>query len=181
MFISIVIRSTDFKSAIVIHHIRGYRIPLSSDSPSSDPLSSVITSVVIRFNRFIVTDSASPLLDPSESFWKKCDSNLEIGHSFCRLGFNSRTVILCDLSEKEFHVGCLKDHNIADLKELPKDKWFCFLGRKKINTSLGDLIVREEEKLSNNVPHYNLYCRSTRLPQRQALLVPSVCQYHHSY
>ncbi|KAL0694493.1 hypothetical protein Bca4012_061673 [Brassica carinata] len=168
MFISIVIRSTDFKSAIVLHHIRSYRIPLSSDSPSSDPLSSVITSVVIRFNRFIVTDSASPLLDLSESFWKK-------GHSFCRLGFNSRTC------EKEFHVGCLKDHNIADLKELPKDKWFCSLGRKKINTSLGDLIVQEEEKLSNNGPHYNLYCRSTRLPQRQALLVPSVSQYHHSY
>ncbi|XP_033130350.1 uncharacterized protein LOC103829696 isoform X1 [Brassica rapa] len=72
------------------------------------------------------------------------------GHSFCRLGFNSRTVILCDQCEKEFHVGCLKDHNIADLKELPKDKWFCSLGCKKINTSLGDLIVQGEEKLSNN-------------------------------
>ncbi|KAG2327400.1 hypothetical protein Bca4012_036400 [Brassica carinata] len=72
------------------------------------------------------------------------------GHSFCRLGFSSRTVILCDQCEKEFHVGCLKDHNIADLKELPKDKWFCSLGCKKINTSLGDLIVQGEEKLSNN-------------------------------
>ncbi|XP_018439174.1 uncharacterized protein LOC108811609 isoform X1 [Raphanus sativus] len=73
------------------------------------------------------------------------------GHSFCRLGFSSRTVILCDQCEKEFHVGCLKDHNIADLKELPKDKWFCSPGCKKINTSLGDLIVQgEEKKLSNN-------------------------------
>ncbi|KAF8111175.1 hypothetical protein N665_0076s0167 [Sinapis alba] len=72
------------------------------------------------------------------------------GHSFCRLGFNSRTVILCDQCEKEFHVGCLKDHNIADLKELPKDKWFCSLGCRKINTLLGDLIVQGEEKLSNN-------------------------------
>ncbi|KAF3553686.1 hypothetical protein F2Q69_00012285 [Brassica cretica] len=73
-----------------------------------------------------------------------------IGHSFCRLSFNSRTVILCDQCEKVFHVGCLKDHNITDLKELHKDKWFCSLGCKKINTSLGDLIVQGEEKLSNN-------------------------------
>nr|VDD08140.1 unnamed protein product [Brassica oleracea] len=73
-----------------------------------------------------------------------------IGNSFSRLGFNSRTVILCDQCEKVFHVGCLKDHNITDLKELHKDKWFCSLGCKKINTSLGDLIVQGEEKLSNN-------------------------------
>ncbi|KAF8086423.1 hypothetical protein N665_0626s0015 [Sinapis alba] len=72
------------------------------------------------------------------------------GHSFCRLGFNSRTVIICDQCEKEFHVGCLKEHNIADLKELPEDKWFCSLGCENINTSLGSLIVRGEEKLSYN-------------------------------
>ncbi|ESQ51267.1 hypothetical protein EUTSA_v10016165mg [Eutrema salsugineum] len=72
------------------------------------------------------------------------------GHSFCRLGFNSRTVIICDQCEKEFHVGCLKEHNIADLQELPEDKWFCSLGCNKINTSLGDRIVHGEEKLSND-------------------------------
>ncbi|KAG2308430.1 hypothetical protein Bca4012_082474 [Brassica carinata] len=72
------------------------------------------------------------------------------GHSFCRLGFNARTVIICDQCEKEFHVGCLKEHNIADLKELPEDKWFCSHGCENINTSLGSLIVRGEEKLSYN-------------------------------
>ncbi|CAH2060374.1 unnamed protein product [Thlaspi arvense] len=72
------------------------------------------------------------------------------GHNFSRLGFNPRTVIICDQCEKEFHVGCLKEHNIADLKELPEDKWFCSLGCKTINTSLGDRIVLGEEKLSNN-------------------------------
>ncbi|KAJ0260155.1 Acyl-CoA N-acyltransferase with RING/FYVE/PHD-type zinc finger domain-containing protein [Hirschfeldia incana] len=72
------------------------------------------------------------------------------GHSFCRLGFNARTVIICDQCEKEFHVGCLKEHNIADLKELPEDKWFCSLGCENINTSLGSLIVQGEEKLSYN-------------------------------
>ncbi|KAL0771470.1 hypothetical protein Bca101_036621 [Brassica carinata] len=58
--------------------------------------------------------------------------------------------VLLVICEKVFHVGCLKDHNITDLKELHKDKWFCSLGCKKINTSLGDLIVQGEEKLSNN-------------------------------
>ncbi|XP_021289583.1 uncharacterized protein LOC110420553 isoform X2 [Herrania umbratica] len=39
--------------------------------------------------------------------------------------FNDRTVILCDQCEKEFHVGCLRDSGRCDLKEIPKDKWFC--------------------------------------------------------
>ncbi|CAL9234603.1 unnamed protein product [Arabidopsis halleri] len=76
------------------------------------------------------------------------------GHSFCRLGFNSRTVIICDQCEKEFHVGCLKEHNIADLKELPEEKWFCSVDCEKINTTLGNLIVRGEEKLSNNILNF---------------------------
>ncbi|VVB01774.1 unnamed protein product [Arabis nemorensis] len=73
------------------------------------------------------------------------------GHSFSRMGFNSRTVIICDQCEKEFHVGCLKEHNIADLKELPEEQWFCSLDCKMINTSLGSLIVHGEEKLSSNL------------------------------
>ncbi|EOA26504.1 hypothetical protein CARUB_v10022553mg [Capsella rubella] len=73
------------------------------------------------------------------------------GHSFCRLGFNSRTVIICDQCEREFHVGCLKERNIADLEELPEGKWFCSLGCETINTTLGNLIVCGEEKLSNNI------------------------------
>ncbi|EFH55382.1 protein binding protein [Arabidopsis lyrata subsp. lyrata] len=76
------------------------------------------------------------------------------GHSFCRLGFNSRTVIICDQCEKEFHVGCLKEHNIADLKELPEEKWFCSVDCEKINTTLGNLIIRGEEKLTNNILNF---------------------------
>nr|AAD21504.1 hypothetical protein [Arabidopsis thaliana] len=76
------------------------------------------------------------------------------GHSFCRLGFNARTVIICDQCEKEFHVGCLKERDIADLKELPEEKWFCSLGCEEINTTLGNLIVRGEEKLSNNILNF---------------------------
>jgi hypothetical protein len=56
--------------------------------------------------------------------------------------------------EKEFHVGCLKERDIADLKELPEEKWFCSLGCEEINTTLGNLIVRGEEKLSNNILNF---------------------------
>ncbi|CAA7038890.1 unnamed protein product [Microthlaspi erraticum] len=72
------------------------------------------------------------------------------GNTFSRLGFNPRTVIICDQCEKEFHVGCLKEHNIADLEELPEEKWFCSHGCTNINTKLGSLIERRGEKLNDN-------------------------------
>ncbi|XVF55320.1 hypothetical protein PTKIN_Ptkin06aG0027800 [Pterospermum kingtungense] len=46
-------------------------------------------------------------------------------HDFSGSMFDNRTVILCDQCEKEFHVGCLRDSGLCDLKEIPKDKWFC--------------------------------------------------------
>ncbi|XVE61845.1 hypothetical protein DITRI_Ditri06bG0071600 [Diplodiscus trichospermus] len=46
-------------------------------------------------------------------------------HDFSGSKFDGRTVILCDQCEKEFHVGCLRDSGLCDLKEIPKDKWFC--------------------------------------------------------
>ncbi|KAL4309092.1 hypothetical protein GQ457_01G017570 [Hibiscus cannabinus] len=47
------------------------------------------------------------------------------GHDFSGSTFDDRTVILCDQCEKEFHVGCLRDSGLCDLKEIPEDKWFC--------------------------------------------------------
>ncbi|KAH9305446.1 hypothetical protein KI387_009850, partial [Taxus chinensis] len=44
---------------------------------------------------------------------------------FTKYGFDERTILFCDQCEKEFHVGCLRDHGITDLKELPKGNWFC--------------------------------------------------------
>ncbi|XWS67025.1 hypothetical protein CRYUN_Cryun05aG0250900 [Craigia yunnanensis] len=46
-------------------------------------------------------------------------------YDFSSTTFDDRTVILCDQCEKEFHVGCLRDSGLCDLKEIPKDKWFC--------------------------------------------------------
>ncbi|CAN0926660.1 Increased DNA methylation 1 [Linum grandiflorum] len=39
--------------------------------------------------------------------------------------FDDRTVIFCDQCEREFHVGCLRDRGLCDLKEIPEGKWFC--------------------------------------------------------
>ncbi|GAV62693.1 PHD domain-containing protein [Cephalotus follicularis] len=47
------------------------------------------------------------------------------GHDFSAGTFDERTVILCDQCEKEFHVGCLRDSGLCDLKKIPNDKWFC--------------------------------------------------------
>lgn len=73
------------------------------------------------------------------------------GHQFSKSGFGPRTVILCDQCEKEYHVGCLKSHNMEDLKELPKGKWFCCTDCKRIHSVLGKLVARGEEKLPENL------------------------------
>ncbi|XP_051148685.1 uncharacterized protein LOC127263618 [Andrographis paniculata] len=46
--------------------------------------------------------------------------------------FGDRTVIICDQCEKEYHVGCLRESGMCDLKELPGDKWFCCVECYKI-------------------------------------------------
>ncbi|KAM7279919.1 hypothetical protein ACFE04_007053 [Oxalis oulophora] len=39
------------------------------------------------------------------------------GHTFSKSGFGPHTVMICDQCEREFHVGCLKEHEMADLKD----------------------------------------------------------------
>ncbi|GKV05784.1 hypothetical protein SLEP1_g17751 [Rubroshorea leprosula] len=46
-------------------------------------------------------------------------------HDFSAKVFDDRTVIICDQCEKEFHIGCLRDSGMCDLKDIPKDTWFC--------------------------------------------------------
>ncbi|XP_059462740.1 uncharacterized protein LOC132191664 [Corylus avellana] len=79
-------------------------------------------------------------------------------HDFSSAKFDERTVMLCDQCEREFHVGCLRDSGLCDLKELPKDKWFCcddcnrihvalqnsvICGAETIPVSLSDIIVKK--------------------------------------
>ncbi|KAK4408449.1 Increased DNA methylation 1 [Sesamum angolense] len=68
-------------------------------------------------------------------------------HDFCKKGFSARTIIICDQCEKEYHVGCLKEHNIDDLKELPEEDWFCCTPCKNINSALRKLIGDGEQRL----------------------------------
>ncbi|PWA87636.1 zinc finger, PHD-type [Artemisia annua] len=66
---------------------------------------------------------------------------------FSKTGFGPRTVIICDQCEKEYHVGCLKEHKMDDLKALPTGEWFCCGDCDKIHTSLAELVAGGEKRL----------------------------------
>lgn len=68
-------------------------------------------------------------------------------HDFSVSKFDERTVLLCDQCEKEYHVGCLKDKGLCDLKELPRGEWFCCADCCRIHTSLQNLISKGSETI----------------------------------
>ncbi|CAK9323128.1 unnamed protein product [Citrullus colocynthis] len=102
-------------------------------------------------------------VDPIEQITKRCIRivrNIETdlsgcvlcrGSDFSKSGFGPRTIILCDQCEKEFHVGCLKDHKMAFLKELPRGKWFCSIVCTRIHSALQKLLIRGPEKLPSSL------------------------------
>lgn len=53
------------------------------------------------------------------------------GCTFCREpdfqkgDFGSRTIMICDQCEREYHVGCLEEHGLGKLESLPEGDWFC--------------------------------------------------------
>ncbi|KAF3441774.1 hypothetical protein FNV43_RR15689 [Rhamnella rubrinervis] len=98
-------------------------------------------------------------VDPIEEISQRCIrivKNIEAelsgcvlcrGYDFSKSGFGPRTIILCDQCEKEYHVGCLKKHKMANLKELPRGKWFCCTDCNRIHSILQKLLVTGAEKL----------------------------------
>ncbi|PIN21476.1 Histone acetyltransferase [Handroanthus impetiginosus] len=72
------------------------------------------------------------------------------GYDFSKSGFGPRTVILCDQCEKEYHVGCLKKCKLADLKELPKGKWFCSINCNWMYNTLQNLLDAGAERLPDS-------------------------------
>lgn len=68
-------------------------------------------------------------------------------HDFDKWAFGDRTVMLCDQCEKEFHVGCLRDQSMADLKELPEGEWFCSNDCEKIHFALQELVAHGPKSL----------------------------------
>ncbi|KAB5519898.1 hypothetical protein DKX38_024217 [Salix brachista] len=102
-------------------------------------------------------------IDSTEQITKRCFrivKNVEAeltgcalcrGYDFMRSGFGPRTIILCDQCEKEFHVGCLRSHKMANLKELPKGSWFCCMDCSRIHSTLQKLLIRGAEKLPDSL------------------------------
>ncbi|KAK7277450.1 hypothetical protein RJT34_22463 [Clitoria ternatea] len=102
-------------------------------------------------------------VDPIEQISKRCirivkDFDAEMagcvlcrGSDFSRSGFGPRTIIICDQCEKEYHVGCLRDHKMAYLKELPEGDWLCCNDCTKIHSTLENLLVRVAERLPESL------------------------------
>lgn len=72
------------------------------------------------------------------------------GHDFSK-EFGPRTVMLCDQCEREFHVGCMKEHNMVDLKELPKEQWFCCISCRTIHSNLEKFVAAGEKQLPQSL------------------------------
>ncbi|GAA0138767.1 hypothetical protein LIER_00451 [Lithospermum erythrorhizon] len=69
------------------------------------------------------------------------------GKDFSKSGFGPQTVIICDQCEKEYHIGCLKEHNMDHLNELPEGKWFCCVECNKVHTALEKLVADGEMQI----------------------------------
>ncbi|MQL77471.1 hypothetical protein Taro_009897 [Colocasia esculenta] len=113
----------------------------------------------VKHNKNAIAAGRVAGADPIEEIYKRCirivkTPETDIGscvlcrcHDFNKNGFGPRTVMLCDQCEREFHVGCLKDHNMADLKELPEGEWFCSSDCIRIHAALQNLLTCEPEYL----------------------------------
>ncbi|XP_018486252.1 uncharacterized protein LOC108856853 isoform X1 [Raphanus sativus] len=68
-------------------------------------------------------------------------------HDFSVGKFDDRTIILCDQCEKEYHVGCLRENELCDLKGIPQDKWFCCSDCSRIHTALQSSVSRGSQTI----------------------------------
>ncbi|KAL5717046.1 hypothetical protein ACHQM5_010127 [Ranunculus cassubicifolius] len=113
---------------------------------------------------------------------------------FSKSGFGPRTIILCDQCEKEFHVGCLRDHKIADLKVLPKGKWFCSKDCSRINNVLDRCVLRGPEELPPSITKsiktmpgeeleisWRLLSGKVASPESRSLLSKAVTIFHNRF
>ncbi|XP_074290074.1 increased DNA methylation 1-like isoform X2 [Silene latifolia] len=106
-----------------------------------------------------------PGVDPMEQIANRCIRIVKIldtqdgGCALCRIQdfgsseFGPRTVIICDQCEKEYHVGCLREHGMEDLKELPLGDWFCSCDCHRVNCALKELLEQGDQKLPDDLVH----------------------------
>ncbi|KEH38894.1 RING/FYVE/PHD zinc finger protein [Medicago truncatula] len=101
-------------------------------------------------------------IDPLEQINRRCIrivKSVAVDHGGCALcgchdfvkTFGPRTVIICDQCEKEYHVGCLKEHSMQNLKELPEGDWFCSTSCSHIHSSLVNLVASGENSLPDSI------------------------------
>ncbi|KAJ6842950.1 uncharacterized protein M6B38_299395 [Iris pallida] len=114
----------------------------------------------VRYNDNAIAAGRVAGVDPIEQIIKRCirivTTSTDFGacvlcrcHDFSKSGFDGRTVLICDQCEKEYHVGCLKDHEMCDLKELPEGEWFCCADCTEIHAALSKLLLRGSEPLQS--------------------------------
>ncbi|WJX73596.1 hypothetical protein P8452_57359 [Trifolium repens] len=100
-------------------------------------------------------------VDPLEQINRRCIrivKSVAVGHGGCALCgchdftkmFGPRIVMICDQCEREFHVGCLKEHNMQNLEELPEGDWFCSPSCSHIHSSLVNLVTSGENSLPDS-------------------------------
>ncbi|XP_028808157.1 uncharacterized protein LOC114762754 isoform X2 [Neltuma alba] len=101
-------------------------------------------------------------VDPLEQINQRCIrivKTVEVDHGGCALcrshdfskNFGPRTVIICDQCEREYHVGCLKEHNMQNLEELPEGNWFCCTDCSRIHSALLNLVSCGAENLPDSL------------------------------
>ncbi|GIM10423.1 hypothetical protein Vretimale_13980 [Volvox reticuliferus] len=69
---------------------------------------------------------------------------------FDREGFSDQTVLICDQCEKEYHIGCLREHKMVDMQAVPEGEWFCSDECLKIRHLLTDALEQGENIMPGN-------------------------------
>ncbi|KAG6436134.1 hypothetical protein SASPL_101018 [Salvia splendens] len=85
-----------------------------------------------------------PGVDPLEDITRRVDE-------FSKSGFNDHTVMICDQCEREYHVKCLRELEIEDLKALPETEWFCSKECSSIHSILHKMIGDGDQMLPEAV------------------------------
>ncbi|KAD4384418.1 hypothetical protein E3N88_24586 [Mikania micrantha] len=72
-------------------------------------------------------------------------------YDFNEDGFSDQTVIVCDQCELEFHIGCLREHYLANLKALPPGSWFCSVACGRLNYVIKVLVTCGAQKVPDSL------------------------------
>ncbi|KAJ9555454.1 hypothetical protein OSB04_010068, partial [Centaurea solstitialis] len=110
------------------------------DSGVDDPIEQII-------NRCIrIVDNPNKFRSCRMCIMQSCLNNLIVYRSY-DFDQDASVIGLLLFCEKEFHIGCLREHKIDDLKELPEGNWFCCVECDRIYSVLKDITSCGPEKV----------------------------------